>query len=199
MKKYLITILVLLAMLVIQVGSVVAAPLADGTATLVRVSHAENGPVFTFTVSGKFSKAELKGSLHVEGGADYDLHCTQVDETTVKCTASDKVAGVNVSLSWGGSTFWTFVPEAKPQHDSEEPTEYCYSVYDWGLETPMWVNYGTYCQGAPAEYGDMITWYNPGWEGTYDYEYLPQSPDPNWCPFLQVEDAYYYTESVCGL
>ena len=196
MKKYLITILALLAMLVIQVGSVAAAPASDGTATLVSVSHAENGPVFTFNVSGKFSRAELKGSLHVEGGADYNVHCTQVDETTVKCTTSDKVAGVNVSLTWGGSTFWTFVPEAPA---AEVPSQYCYSVYDWGLETPDWVNYGTYCQDAPARYGDMITWYNPGWEGTYDYEFLPQSPDPEWCPFLQVEDAYYYPYSVCEL
>ncbi|MCI0556810.1 MAG: hypothetical protein L0287_38210 [Anaerolineae bacterium] len=192
MKKYLITILALLAMLVIQVGSVAAAPMADGTATLVSVSHGENGPVFTFNVNGKFSRAELKGSLHVEGGADYSLHCTQVDETTVKCTTSDKVAGVNVSLSWGGSTFWTFVPEAPPppvpaSFPDTTPTEYCYNVYDYDT-SHVWQSYGTHCQETPAEYGDEIPWYNPDYDDYYDAIFLPEGP---FCSGI-YEEAYYY-------
>jgi hypothetical protein len=74
------------------VGTVAAAPLAAGTATLVGVEYVPGkGPVFTFSVSGKLSKADLKGSLQVEGGANYDLHYTKVDDSTVTCTASKKV------------------------------------------------------------------------------------------------------------
>jgi hypothetical protein len=99
MKRHLFTILVLLSMLVMPIG-VAAAPMAAGTATLVSVEYVPGkGPVFTFTVSGKFSRSNLKGTLYVEGGADYGLHCTQVDEVTIKCNTSQKVSGVNVSFS----------------------------------------------------------------------------------------------------
>jgi hypothetical protein len=114
MKKYLFTILALLLMLVTLVGTAAAASMASGVVTLVGVEHGYKGPIFTFSTSGKFSKAELKGSVHVQGGADYGLYCTQVDETVVKCTTSKEVSGVNVSLSWDGSTFWTFAPNALP-------------------------------------------------------------------------------------
>ena len=68
------------------IGTAAAVPQGAGTATLVSVQYVPGkGPVFTFSVSGKFSKANLKGSLHVKGGADYDLYCTQVDKSTVKC------------------------------------------------------------------------------------------------------------------
>jgi hypothetical protein len=80
MKKHLFTILAVLSMLAIQVGTAAA---ASASITLVSVEHGYKGPVFTFSVDGKFSKAELKGTLHVENGADYGLHCKQVDETTV--------------------------------------------------------------------------------------------------------------------
>jgi hypothetical protein len=188
MKKYLLTILVLLSMLIIQVGAVAAAPMASGTVMLVGVAHGFKGPIFTFTVSGDFSKKQLKGTVHVQGGADYGLHCAQKGDTTVTCTTSDKVSSVNVSITFGGSTFWTYVPGA--------PTPFCYDVYDWDLEgfpPTSWVNYGTNCQKSPAHYGDIITWYNPGWGYTYDYEFLPESPA---CVFLplsnQPGDAYYY-------
>jgi hypothetical protein len=184
MKKHLFTILAVLSMLAIQVGTAAA---VSATITLVSVEHGYQGPVFTFSVDGRFSKAELKGTLHVENGADYGLHCKQVDETTVKCTTSDKVSGVNVVVTWGGSTFWTSVPEAPPA--------YCYEVYDWNLPEPFvqWVNYGAYCQNSPANYGDIIWWYNPGWEATYPYMFLPESPDAEWCAsYPHPGDAYYF-------
>jgi len=179
MKKYLVTILVLFSMLLTQVGIAAAAPSADGTATLVSVEHGLKGPVFTFSVSGKFSKTELKGFLQVQGGDDYSLYCTQVDESTVKCTTSDKVSGVNVVLSWGGGTFWAFVPEAPP-------AAYCYNVYDYD-RTITWKIYGTYCQDYRAEYGDTIPWYNPDWDDYFDAVFLPE----HICAGI-VEDAYYY-------
>lgn len=186
MKKYLITILVLLSMLIIQVGAVAAAaPMAPGTITLVSVGHGFKGPIFTFSVSGDFSKKELKGTVYVQGGADYGLHCGQVDDTKVTCTTSDKVSDVNVTVTFGGSTFWTYVPGAPT-----EPTQYCYNVYDYGLDY-VWQSYGTHCQDDPAQYGDEIPWYNPVWDDYYDAIFLPEGP---FCSGI-VEDAYYY---VCG-
>ena len=78
----------------ICIGTVSAAPLASGTATLVGVDYIPGkSPVFTFSVNGHFSNSELNGSLHVEGGRDFALHCLQIDANTVKCTAPKKAAG----------------------------------------------------------------------------------------------------------
>ncbi len=192
MKKLIVVMIVVLSMLVMFVGTVSAAPFTSGTATLISVDYIPGkGPVFTFQVSGHFSNADLKGALHVEGGADFDLYCTQVDSSTVKCTVSKNAAGKRVSLSWGGSTFWTSVPNA--------PAESCYNVYDWNYTgDPFgpftnWVNYGTVCQERPAKYGDSINWYNPVWGHNYDYDYLPQSPNDPSCTTAPVSgDAYYY-------
>lgn len=181
MKKYLITILVVLSMSLMLAGTTAAAPLAARTVTLVGVEYVPGkGPVFTFSVSGKFSKANLKGSLHVEGGANYDLHCSQVDESTVKCSASAKISGVNVSFTWGGSTFWAFVPEAPV---------FCYGIYDWNFpDVTAWQQYGTHCQENRASYDDIIFWDNPDW-GDSPYVFLPESPV---CPFYQPGDGYYF-------
>lgn len=186
MKKSLFTIFVVLAMLAMFVGTVSAAPLAAGTATLVSVVYvAGKGPVFTFEVSGEFSNAELNGALQVVGGASYNLYCTQIDKTTVKCTVSKKAAGKDVTLTWGGFKFSAFVPIAP---------EFCYNVYDWSLDgSNTWVNYGSNCQERPANYGDVIEWYNQDWGETFPYEFLPESPDALTCLFPPVyEDAYYY-------
>ena len=186
MKKSLIALVIVLSMLVAFVGTVSAAPLASGTATLVSVDYIPGkGPVFTFAVNGEFSKSELKGYLHIEGDGDFELHCSQVDSNMVKCTVSKKATGKNVVLSWGGSTFWTAVPVAP---------EFCYSVYDWNVSDTSiytnWVNYGSNCQERPAKYGDLIEWYNPGWGDTFTYEYLPGSPG---CFAEDVAgDSYYY-------
>ena len=190
MKKYLVAILVVLTMLVAQVGIVAAAPMADGIVTFAGVQYvAGKGPVFTFKVSGKFSKAQLKGSLHVENGADFTLHCTQVDAKTVTCNVSQKVSGVNAVVTWGGATFWVYVPEAPTVQ-----SEYCYNVYDYDLDY-VWQSYGTHCQGVPAQFGDMIPWYNPDWDDYYDAIFYWEGPI---CSGI-VEDAYYYPYFECGV
>jgi len=180
MKKHLFTFLVILSMLFMFAGTAAAAPLAAGTATLVGVEYVPGkGPVFTFSVSGKFSKADLKGALQVQGGANFNLHCTKVDDSTVKCTASKKVAGENVVLSWGGGTFWAHVPGAP---------EFCYGIWDWAETEDAWTLYGSNCQSNRAAYGDTFEWDNPFW-GPSPYEFLPESPK---CPWSQTGDAYYF-------
>lgn len=178
MKKYLFTIIIILSMLAMFTGTVAAA----GNVKLVSVIFVPGkGPVFTFEVSGEYSNADLKGALHVVGGADFDLHCTQVDSSTVKCTSTKKAAGRDVVLSWGGATFWTFVPP--------DPELYCYGIYDWTPTVDSWMLYGRNCQKSPAEYFDAIDWDNPEW-GPSPYWFLPGSPG---C-FAEdiIMDAYYF-------
>ncbi len=170
MKKVLLTTLFLLAMLVSLIGTVAAAPLSSGTITLLSVEYVPGkGPVFTFHVSGQFSKSDLKGFVHVEGGEDFEVTCTQVDDETVKCGTSKAAAGKNVSITWGGSTFWASVPVAT------EPAapEYCYSIWDWWDFTDYeWTDFGPHCQETPAQAFDELT-YSPdgieeGWVVFFD-------------------------------
>jgi hypothetical protein len=190
MKKYLFTILAVMAMLAMQVGTAAA---AFGHIVLVRVRHTYKGPVFVFSVDGQFSKEELKGLVQVYGGGEYKLYCNQVNETIVKCTTSRKVSAVNVVVSWAGSTFWAFVPKAPA---SKAPPQYCYGVWDWSPGLTTWANYGTYCQDSPANYGDPITLDNPVWGPAQPYEFMPGSPIGGIsCPLLpyQPGDGYYYS------
>lgn len=181
MKKVLYTTLVLLAMLFSAVGTAAAAPMAAGTVTLIGAGYVEGkGVVFTFHVDGKVSRSAMKGSVHVDGGGNYGLDCVQQDSDTIKCTAPKAVAGNNVSVTWGGSTFWTHVAGIP------DP-QYCYSVYDYDMEG-VWQDYGPYCQDTPAEYADWIEFYNEDWEDSYDYWFLPEGPECSG----KSGDAYYF-------
>lgn len=186
MKKHLIVILLILSMLAMFTGTVAAAPQSDAAAALTSVIFVPGkGPVFTFSiVGGKFSKRDLNGFVHVEGGNDFGLHCRQVDENTITCTTSKKTAGKDVVASWGGGTFWAHVPVA--------PT-FCYQIYDWNYDLPNppdhWALYGSYCQDTPVDYGDYIEWDNPDW-GSSPYYFLPGSPS---CFAEDIaNDAYYF-------
>jgi len=179
MKKHLFTSLVVLVMLFTSVGVVSAAPTASGTISLSSVNYvASVGPVFKFKVDGKWSKAQLKGSLHVEGGGDYKLSCSQPDKQTVRCTAAKQIEGVHVVVSLGGSTFWTYVPVNRG---------FCYGIYDWTENKDGWTQWGTYCQASNANYGDLIYWDNPFW-GNSPYLYLPSGL----CPSSDNGSAYYF-------
>jgi hypothetical protein len=173
MKERFSIALVVLSLLVALVG-VAAAPMAAGAVSLVGVEYVPNkGPVFTFQVNESFSRSALTGTLQVAGGGSYGLHCTQVDDTTVKCNSSQKVSAVNVSLSWGGSTFWTYVPAApEPEtQDEESVTGYCYSIWDWWDFTNLeWTDFGPYCQDELAAAGDTITYMVPDPNGSFESE-----------------------------
>lgn len=164
MKKALYITLVLIALLISLVGTAAAAPSKSKNATLVDVGYSSyKGPVFTFDVTGKFKKAELNGKLQVQGGGQYGLYCTQVDEDTVTCNTSKEVAGVNVTLLWGGFIFWTYVPNAPG------PSTFCYSVWDWWDFTGnQWTDFGPYCQGDPASAYDAISYTVPDPNGSFE-------------------------------
>lgn len=187
MKKALFTSLFLLIMLVSMVGTAAAAPISSKAVILINVEYGHKGPIFTFQVSEKFTKAELQGSLHVQGGSDFNLFCTQVDETTVVCTSSKKVQGVNVVVTWGGSTFWTYVPTESP---------YCYSIWDWwDFTNGEWTDFGPYCQDTPAIEGDIITYTVPDPAGSFESwaEFFEEDVSGNCSsPVPYDGPAYYY-------
>ena len=205
MKERYSIALVVLSLLVALVG-VAAAPMAAGTASLIGVEYVpQKGPVFTFQVSGSFPRAALTGTLQVAGGGTYGLHCTQIDDTTVKCNTSQKVSAVNVSLSWGGSTFWTYVPavpepdvvEAEAVEEEEGNSEYCYSIWDWWEFTNLeWTDFGPYCQEEPAAAGDTITYMVPDPGGSFEsapVEFFDEDvTDFCYFPVPYYGPAYYF-------
>ena len=170
--------------LVIFLTSLAAAPLAGSAISLVDVRNdVGGGVIFIFSVNGEFSKSELKGFVEVQGAdANYDLHCTQKDATTVHCTTSRKTGGHNVVVTFGGATFWAYVPEAA--------TLYCYPVYDYVYSNFLeWQLIGNNCQSSPAQNGDIINFYNDyGWDQWYDYEYM----DPSTLECVNFGAGYYY-------
>jgi len=192
MKKFLITVLVALAMLAMFVGTVSAAPMASGVATLVSVEYLSSGPVFTFSVNGEFSKADLKGSLHIENGNDLDLYCTQIDASTVKCFPSKEVGGKKVTIFWGGETFWATVPAAPPSN-------YCYSIWDWkDFTNNEWANLGTHCQNNPANEHDRVTYTVPDPSGSYDESVQFYKEDVSgYCPSPVPYDGPAYYHPYC--
>lgn len=196
MKHRISIVLISLSMLLALV-SVAAAPMASGNATLIGAGYVEGkGVVFTFHIDGKFSNSDLKGSVTFEGGRNFGLDCVKVDSETVKCTAPKAVAGHDVVVTWGGSTFWAHVAGIP---DPELSSQYCYGVWDyWTTEqrTTGWVNFGPHCQDAPAGEGDEF-WYTVP-EGTYlGQDGSFEAPtwfvnDPDACEVPNHGPAYYW-------
>jgi hypothetical protein len=190
MKKYLVTVFVVLAMLAMFTGTVAAAPLASGTITLVSVVYVPGkGPVYTFEVSGNFSKSDLEGSLRIVGGGNFNLHCTKVDKATVKCTGPKKAAGKNVVVSWGGAAFSASVPKAV-----EKDAGYCYSVWDyWAFTGNVWTDFGPYCQDTPAQAFDIATYTVPDPGGSYPADVIfVDDANAAFCTSFYAGSAYYY-------
>ena len=177
--------------------SLAAAPLAGSAISLVEVrTDPAGGVIFIFNVSGEFSRSELKGFVEVQGAdANYDLHCTQKDATTVHCTTSRKTGGQNVVVTFGGATFWTYVPDSRPLPSS---CQYEYFVYDWTefeLSTSTaWESFHTFCTDTPAQDGDVIS--SNLWDGifTYDYEYFSTGVDNAYCGWANPGAGYYYMD-----
>jgi hypothetical protein len=186
MKKmqFVLVALALLAMLT----SIAAAPLASSAISLVDVRNDPGGGViFIFNVNGQFSKSELKGFVQVQGAdAGYDLYCTQKDDTTVHCTTSRKTGGEKVIVTFGGTTFFAFVPEGVVE---VVPSQFCYNVYEWLPAITRTNNYTlqaftTHCQDTRANYGDKINLMSLNNSIYYDHVFMSQCA-------TKIEDAYY--------
>lgn len=167
-----ISLILMVCSLLVGLVTTAAAPRAAGAVTLIGAGYVEGkGVVFTFHITGNVSKSDLKGSVHVDGGGNYGLDCVKVDSETVKCTAPKAVAGHNVSVTWGGSTFWTYV------HGIPDP-KHCYSVWDWWEFTGNeWTDFGPYCLDEAANPGDIIIYEVPDPAGSFE----------SWAEFYNVD------------
>ncbi len=119
MKRFFFSSLVMVALLALTTGTVFA-----GTAlSLIEVRNDDGVPTFVFRVNGTFTNGELhnQGYVLVSGEGQYDLHCALQDETTVVCHTSKKAAGHRVMVHFGGSDFWTVVPEERPVAPTPAP------------------------------------------------------------------------------
>lgn len=177
-------------LLMLPVYTVSAKPKENTVVTLIEVRNDKRGGIiFVFQVNTKISKTDLNnGFVQVQGGDSYGLHCNQVEETLVQCSASKKTAGTNVVVLFAGTKFWVYVPLQE-----FEPVTQCYSVYDWddSFFPTGWVKYGEYCQDFPPNEGDLITWYNPYILPPYIYRFS-SNPQPSWCPSWSGLGVGYY-------
>lgn len=180
MKKYLFTLLVVISLLTLFTGAVGAAP--QMSVSFLEAFWTGYGVNFKFKVSESLGDGWLSATVSWDGGK-VDMTCVQ-EEDIVTCTGPKIVADKNIVVSFQGMTFTTFV-QSHP---------FCFSVYDWNYPSPytQWVEYGTHCQDVPAGSGDLIDWYNPVWDWTYTYEYMPGSPA---CFAEDIKgDAFYYPD-----
>jgi hypothetical protein len=169
MKKALSVFTVLIIMLLLTVGSALA---ADGLIFLVETRNDSGGGViFVLEFSGEFPRNYFQGFV-TEGDNRYPIDCNVVSENVVQCTVSRATAGKNVVLYVGEFIFWTFVPEASGELGGVPggPTEYCYNIYnaqtDQNEQDFFWVPVGVNCQDVPASDGDTIeydTWFYEFW------------------------------------
>lgn len=188
MKKFIVTVFMMLGLLV---GSVKTVYALDGLLTLEETRNDPGGGViFVLTYTGEFPSSYFTGFV-TEGGNKYPIDC-HVEGNVVTCTTSRAVAGKDVVLYIGDFIFWTFVPEGGFRPSGS--TTYCYNVYDYysdeSEESTQWLPFDTHCQDIPAENGDILeNFYNPDYNDYYDYEFMEQSPS---CFDPVYEDAYYY-------
>lgn len=199
MKKmqYVFVVLALLTMLT----GIAAAPVVPGhsSTALIQVRNDPGGSVtFVFRVEGQLPKSQLKGAVHVNGeDANFPLYCVQKDDTTVQCTTSRNTGGKNVVITFGGASFWTNVPESRPQPQSL--CQYSYDVYDWNgnslPDSTAWEGFFSFCQDVPAEEGDTI--FTDGWPGggSYNYQYYTNGIDKAYCDWANPGHGYYYVDS----
>lgn len=115
MKKKTIFLLTLISILGLAFASA-AAPAK--TASLAGVEFVQGkGLVLTFNVAGKFSPADLKGSLYVYGHKSYPLDCAfkdNQDNTSVACVGGDglrEYAGKGALARLAGLGFYITIPE----------------------------------------------------------------------------------------
>lgn len=207
MNRVLLTGLLLASMLVATTGSV----LAGSALELISVTNGGGGPAFTFRVSGEFSPSQLKGSGQVSGGEGFPLHCARQDETTVICHAPKKISGQSVSVTFGGATFWTDVPQPQLGGGGGN-SQYCYSlwanikgtsvsadnIYIGGVLVAQsaavnntvnlsYQDFGPICQDAPANEHDIVILDIGGGYQTYGFF------DPSPASFCSPDhgSAYY--------
>lgn len=198
MKKITFTSLVLIILLALTVTPVFA---ASGNLTLRETRNDRGGGViFVFEYTGDFTDADFKGGSVLMNGQYYPLDCNIAEGVgEVWCTASRALAGQQVQVFLAGFTFWDKVPERGGFADGQNSQD-CYEVWywEWGEGVAWFQDAQSYCQDAPAAYGDVISLTSPPYVWTDDYYFWddnqPDNPG-NGCEGVfdgsVAGDAYY--------
>lgn len=89
--------------------------------TLDGVTANSGGVVLHFTFDGNLSKSQMKGSVQTESGDTYPLSCWKLDDHSLRCTTSKKVAGQDITVFLAGYVFYSSVPNL---HTPSTPAGY---------------------------------------------------------------------------
>ena len=164
MKKYLVTILIVLSMLAMFAGTASAAANIEflgGTWT----GHGVN---FKFNVSEKLPGVWITATVSWDGGSA-KMTCNQEGDI-VTCAGPKSAADKNITVTFQGISYSTYV----------NSHSYCYNVWDWwDFTNNEWTNFGPYCQESPANEGDIITYTVPDPAGSFESwaEFYTEVPD----------------------
>lgn len=200
MKKLAATFIILITLLSLTTGSALA---ANGILTLRSVGNNPGGGVlFVFEYTGSFTEGDFKNGSVLFNGQYYPLDCNIVEgEGSVQCTASRALAGQFVQVFLAGFIFWDRVPESRGLGGGQGG-QTCYEVWYWdfGNDSFDWFQDPvSYCQDAPANYGDVISLTAPPYTWTDDYYFWddnePDNPGNIACEGIfdgsVTGDAYY--------
>ena len=193
MKKLFVTVLMLIALLTVTVGTAFAGSALE----LYKVQHNSGGITFTFKVNGEFSADELaSGFVQVSGGDAFPLYCSQTAPDEVVCHTSKKVAGHDVVVGFGGARFWTDVPaEWVAPGTCAEGYGYWYPVYDFDQSPGQtdFVYWGDYCTDAEPAAFDVILLDGAPSNGGVAFAFLTEAGQlGSWSPGLPYYDWGWY-------
>lgn len=136
MKRIFQSIVLLGAIFALAFSSVSPAQAQGTSLSLVKVTWTSSGIVFIFNFEGNLSKSELTGSVKTNSGDEYPLYCWKLDDHTLRCTSSKKMAGQgDIAISLAGRVFSAKAPNERPDaHSYSCPQDgYAVGVYDYYL------------------------------------------------------------------
>lgn len=136
MKRIFQSIVLLGAIFALAFSSVSPAQAQGTSLSLVKVTWSSSGIIFIFNFEGNLSKNELTGSVKTTSGDEYPLYCWKLDDHTLRCTSSKKMAGQgDIAISLAGRVFSAKAPNERPEARSYSCPEdgYAVVVYDYYL------------------------------------------------------------------
>ncbi len=136
MKRIFQSIVLLGAIFALAFSSVSPAQAQGTSLSLVKVTWSSSGIIFIFNFEGNLSKNELTGSVKTTSGDEYPLYCWKLDDHTLRCTSSKKMAGQgDIAISLAGRVFSAKAPNEHPEaHSYSCPQDgYAAVVYDYYL------------------------------------------------------------------
>jgi hypothetical protein len=149
------------------------------------------GLVLWFGLPDGYDASGIAGSVLIDG-VSYPLDCAVREDGVLACVAgaSQKAIGLPATAVIDGLSFDFIVHEPRPL-PVVFAGPWCYSVFDYGPLFIPWGQIGVHCQNHEAQVGDEISFYNPNYASSYEYEYFVDSSEacaPNFGA------GYYYPD-----